>query len=272
MLKLIYRIYFYVSFYLKSKSIHNIDSPVLYAIFNEILDDDRQYYAFAKIQQMRHAISQNKAYFTRKDMGAGAQTTKTNAAILLKQSSIGRAKGENLFRFVKWFKPNAILELGTNLGISAAYMASVNTATNLKTLEGDPYLVRLAKQHFKTINLNNIEVVEGDFTKSLCEIVLNNELYDLFYVDGNHAKIPTMEYLDFILRLKEKRYLIIFDDIYWSKEMAETWKIIKSKNNFNLILDLYHWGIVANIPELKAPINETLISRKYKYFSLGLFR
>lgn len=271
-LKLIYRIYYYLKYYLKAKSIHKVDSPVLYTIFKEILDDNRQYYAFARIQQLRNTISQNHTYFTRTDMGASTQTAKTTPAVLLKQSAIGRAKGEMLFRIIKWFKPNAILELGTNLGISAAYMASVNTDTRVKTLEGDPYLVNLAKEHFNILELNNIEVIEGDFLKSLGEIVHKNEVYDVFYVDGNHSKTPTLQYLDSILKLSTQKYLIIFDDIYWSKEMAETWNLIKSKNNFNLVLDLYHWGIVAYIPDLKATINETLISSKYKYFSLGLFR
>lgn len=271
-LKLIYRIFYYLKYYIKAKSIHKVDSPVLFAIFNEILDDNRQYYAFEKIEQLRNIISKNQTYFTRTDMGAGMQTTKTTPANLLKQSSIGRTKGEMLFRIIKWFEPNTILELGTNLGISAAYMASVNTDTRVKTLEGDPYLVNLAKEHFNILSLNNIEVIEGDFLKSLGEIVHNKEVYDVFYVDGNHAKTPTLQYLDTILKLSTQKYLIIFDDIYWSKEMAETWILIKSKNNFNLILDLYHWGIVAYIPELKATINKTLISSKYKYFSLGLFR
>ena len=43
-----------------------------------------------------------------------------------------------LFRMVKYYKPQTILELGTSFGITSAYLASGNDNSVLHTCEGSP--------------------------------------------------------------------------------------------------------------------------------------
>ena len=44
--------------------------------------------------------------------------------------------------------------------------------------------------------------------------------------------------------------ILIFDDIHWSEDMNEAWKIICSHKSVTLTLDLFQFGIVFLKKEL----------------------
>ena len=177
-----------------------------------------------------------------------------------------------MFRLVNWFKPTKILELGTNIGISASYMASVDKSIEIITIEGDVELSKLALQTFDFLKLKNILLIQGEFGEILSDVLKLNPDITLYYIDGNHAKKPTMEYTKQILSHCKEKYLIIYDDIYWSAEMTSCWKEIKKIKDFNVIIDLYHFGMVGHFPEIHCTINESFISTKYKFYQSGFFR
>src|SRR5215204_1409803 len=66
-----------------------------------------------------------------------------------KVSKSGRS-GQLLFRLVREFAPTSCLELGTCIGVSAAFQAAaleLNGAGHLLTLERKPMLVEAARNH-----------------------------------------------------------------------------------------------------------------------------
>lgn len=61
---------------------------------------------------------------------------------------------------VREFAPRQIVELGTNLGVSAAYQAcalKANGAGRICTLEASPYRLRVAKELHAAVGLNNVD-------------------------------------------------------------------------------------------------------------------
>lgn len=270
--KFIYRIYHFILYYFRAKTVYEIDSPFIFSFFKEVLDDNRQYYAFNEIKTLRNALLQNDSQIDRIDFGTGNQHRVQKINEILKKSSISPFKGKLLFRIVKWFEPVKILELGTNLGLSAAYMASTDKSRKLITVEGDPALAGIAQQNIKTLGLSNIQLVQGEFGNVLSNLLKENPDFDLFYIDGNHAKDSTLEYTSMIFKTVPNRFLIVFDDIYWSADMTAAWKEIQSYQEFNIKVDLYHWGLAGNIPGLIGNNNFTLISTKYKFYKPGFFR
>jgi predicted O-methyltransferase YrrM len=60
-----------------------------------------------------------------------------------------------------------------------------------------------------------------------------------------------MRYFSWALKHLNKSGLIIFDDIYWSKDMTKAWREICQAKEVNISMDLFIAGIVMKRPEQK---------------------
>lgn len=221
---------------------------------------------------MRSALKTNFTRIKRTDFGTGKNELTTTVSNIYNTSASSKLKGELLFRLVKWFKPKEIIELGTNLGISTAYLASVHTKTLVNTIEADPLLSQIANDNLHFLQIRNVRIINGTFENELARLLSLHPDTNFFFIDGNHAFDPTLTYTREILHKQKTNFIIIYDDIYWSTEMTKAWNEIKNQREFNFIIDVYHFGIAGHIPNLREPIRKTLISTKKKIWQMGFFR
>ncbi len=247
---------------------------MIYSFCKEVLDDTRHYYKFSHIQTLLNQLLEDKTVIQKTDLGAGSQVDKNeeiNIGKIARTSASSPEKAKMLFRIAHWFKPHGILELGTNLGISTAYLASANSKTQVVSIEADPELVKYAKRNFNQLKLNNIKIIEGAFDTHL-EEQINKNNFQLFFIDGNHTYDATLRYVNTIIKHMTSDFIIIIDDIYWSEGMKKSWLELNSDPIFNLSIDLYAVGILGRITNLRMPVKKTLIKSRYKILKLGLFR
>lgn len=271
---LLFRIKEYLRYYYRADTIYSTDSHVIYSFCKEVLDDTRHYYKFSHIQTLFNQLLASQTLIQKTDLGAGSQVNKNNEISIGKiarTSSSSPEKGKMLFRIAHWFKPAGILELGTNLGVSTAYLASANTKTRVVSIEADPKLVSYAQRNFKQLKLENIKIIEGAFDSHLEEQLENNE-FQLFFIDGNHSYDATLRYVNTITKNMTSDFIILIDDIYWSEGMKRAWIDLNNDSIFNLSIDLYSLGILGRLARLRMPVTKTLIKSKYKILKLGLFR
>lgn len=194
----------------------------------------------------RKALLSNTTQIKVTDFGAGSKVFKGNRRVvagIAAKAGISAKRGALLSKTVDYFKPSTILEIGTSLGISAAFMASAGPETKICSLEGCPTLAGLAKNYFADFNFTNIEVVVGEFSQTLPS-VLKNKKYDLIYFDGNHQKEPTLSYFRQCLDAADENSVFIFDDIHWTPSMEEAWMTIKNHQSVTVSIDTFTWGIV----------------------------
>ncbi len=151
-----------------------------------------------------------------------------------------------LFSLVTQLKPECILEFGTSLGISGAYLAAaatLNRKGRLLTLEGDTTIAETARNHFKNLRLTNIEVIEGKFAESLLQLREQGIKADLVFVDGNHTFNGTLEIFKALSKSVVSDGIIVFDDICWSDEMQRAWNIIRFSEGVVFSIDMFEIGI-----------------------------
>jgi predicted O-methyltransferase YrrM len=67
---------------------------------------------------------------------------------------------------------------------------------------------------------------------------------DLVFFDGNHQKVPTLDYFHHCLTKAHENSIFIFDDIHWSSEMDEAWQQIQGHEQVSLTIDLFQFGLV----------------------------
>jgi predicted O-methyltransferase YrrM len=96
--------------------------------------------------------------------------------------------GKLLYRLIDHFQCREILELGTSLGLSTAYMASSPPAYHVITMEGAASIAEQAKINFRELSLKNIDVIIGNFDQTLGQVLKNYPKPDFVFFDGNHRK------------------------------------------------------------------------------------
>ncbi len=238
-------IYRYIAHWLKATNEHKINSPFVFNLVTNVIYVNQGYYSFKKIEKLRKQLltSNNKISCT--NMGAGSTITSNKTVGNIAKNSAKSAKqAQLLFRLVNFFEPETIIELGTSLGISTAYLASANSKTPVITIEGCEEAAEIAKQNFKHLKLKNIEQVVGNFDGIFPKLLKARKKIDLIYIDGNHRKQPTIKYFQQCLEKVNEDSVLIFDDIYWSDEMMQAWKEIKNNDQVIVTIDLFYIGIV----------------------------
>jgi predicted O-methyltransferase YrrM len=151
-----------------------------------------------------------------------------------------------LFALVRRLRPAACLELGTCLGMSAAYQAAaleLNGHGKMVTLEGIEALAALARQHFERLGLSRVEVVAGMFEDTLADVLDEISSVDFAFIDGRHNARATLEYYRAIAPFAGENAVLVFDDIRWSQGMEEAWQTIVADELVVTSLDLFSMGV-----------------------------
>jgi predicted O-methyltransferase YrrM len=238
---------------------HGIHSPFVFDFITCVLNDKFRYEEYGEVEKIRRQLRLEEREILYSDYGAGSRKSKTGTikagpgknkqgAVKIKDiarySSVNKKFGQLLFRIVKYFSPDTVLELGTSLGISSIYMARACRHARVISIEADKNLAEIARQNFHNAGLHNVEVINDRFENVLAPLIkrLNNKIF--IFIDGNHEKKPTLQYFNQLLVKSGKNMIMVFDDIHWSEGMSEAWQEIKSNPTVKITLDLFYLGIV----------------------------
>lgn len=156
---------------------------------------------------------------------AGVQTV--GQRYLFSKSPVGALL---LFRLVREFRPSRCLELGTNVGVSAAYQAAalaLNGGGELHTVEGSQPLAELSRGYLASLQLP-AQVHAGRFADVLPGLLPRTAPLDYVFVDGHHDGPATVGYFAQIQPSLSPGALVVFDDVAWSDGMAEAWRTIQA--------------------------------------------
>lgn len=222
-------------------------SPFVFSFITKVLNDDRHFYAYKTIENLRRLLLTDQRQLVIEDMGAGSRVKKENVRAIhdIASSSLKPKKfGQLLFRIVDHYAPENIVELGTSLGITTAYLASAKEASTVVTMEGAKAIAEVAKNNFAKLGLKNIELIEGNFDETLPATVRKIGNIDMAFIDGNHRYEPTLRYFKELLPALHEYSILVFDDIHWSKEMEQAWEEIKQDASVTLSIDLFFIGLV----------------------------
>ncbi len=222
-------------------------SPFVFDFITKVLNDDRAFYCYNTIESLRSNLAKDNRMLTVDDFGAGsrlaAQRQRT-VSFIARSSLKPRKFGRLFFRLVNYFQPNTVVELGTSLGITTAYMASAKTDAQVTTMEGALAVAEIAKANFKALGITNIKIVEGNFDNTLPQVLKKTATVDFAFVDGNHRKLPTLNYFKQLLDNAQGQTVLVFDDIHWSEEMEQAWAEIQAHPRVTLTIDLFFIGLV----------------------------
>jgi predicted O-methyltransferase YrrM len=153
-----------------------------------------------------------------------------------------------LYMLVRALKPKTVLELGTNTGISSAFIAAAlkrNGFGKVVTLDASPYRQRLARGMHMDLGLDNVTYVTGLFTDTLDGVLHAMGEVDLAFIDGHHQYQPTLDYFGQIVPFVTEDAVFLFDDIRWSEGMLRAWTDLQRDQRTGLSVDLNTVGLTT---------------------------
>ncbi len=252
----LYRFFAYIKHYLTAFNTggEGIHSPYLFYIVRMLMYDNNGYYIWQNIEKCRYQMLSSSDTIDVLDLGTGngrqsRRRVKDIAATSIEEPRIAQL----MFRLILFLsqnsvKPLNILELGTNLGITTAYLAAADKRNSVTTMEGSRSLLDLAEQNHRHLNINNIKYIVGNIDEQLPRWTAKQtnkyRSVDFAFIDANHTYEATMRYFNELLPLVGKKSILVIDDIYHSPEMTRAWLQIKSDSRITTTMDLYRVGLV----------------------------
>lgn len=245
----LFRIWSYLTFYLKSGNAHGLHSPFVFNLYTKAIQAKITHPGFAEIEKQRQIFLTDDRILQVEDAGAGSvkMGNKRTVQEIAQNGISGFKKCEILFKLVDYLKPQSILELGTSLGISTSYLHLGNEKAELKSIEADSKLVDISTSHLN----QKIKVHKGRFDEILPELFNTGFKPDFIYIDGDHNSESLIKYIELFLQNDEKDLVFVIDDIYWSRDMSKGWAKLIQDSRFGITIDLYHFGLLFT--RLKQP-------------------
>lgn len=240
---------------------YELHSPFLFDFTEQVLNDERHYYAFDEIEYRRDLLLSNNEVLRIDDFGAGSHISKTperKVSEIARHSLISPKFGRLLFRMGQYLQPATILEMGTSLGISGSYLAKGAPHARMITLEGSTAIATIAQQQFDALGASNINLIPGEFSTTLPGALAQLGSIDLAFIDGNHQLEPTLAYFEAIKPYLHDGSIIIFDDIHWSNGMETAWNRVRKDPRVTVSIDLYYKGIIGFKHEFRDPAHVVL--------------
>jgi hypothetical protein len=143
----------YLAYLRKAKTAHGVHSPFVYQFITEVLKDKTVYPEYRLVKDVKEKFLRSSKVIEVTDFGAGAGTRKFRTLFkrikkIAGNSGVPDQIGELLFRMVRHYKPEHILELGTSLGISTMYLSLARPEARLITIEGSAVTALILSTQF----------------------------------------------------------------------------------------------------------------------------
>lgn len=228
-----------------------IHSPSLFYIVRFLFPRQYRYYGWDEIENVRDQLLRTTDTLPITDYGTGTQTSLPIYKIAknhLERSEVGQL----FFKLIVHLRHELqrdlnIVELGTSLGLTTAYLATPHSGNKITTYEGNPETLRIAQRNWERLRLTNITPILGNIDHTLLYNAREEaiaEPIDFIFMDANHRQEPTLRYFQHLLEHLHEHSIVVIDDIYHSPEMTQAWKQICALPQVTSSIDCYHFGIL----------------------------
>lgn len=225
----------YISAYFKhrfaAKTRHGTHSPFVYKLADEVIYDFSSKKVYEEIEaQRKKLLNDDKTAIW---IGKQAKSNLKSPRLL-----------QLVFRLVNYHQPKQIIEIGTGFGLTTTYLAKASPDAKVLSLTGTTEMPTLTEQDLTINRLNNVTLVTGGLEQTFKTIVEKTDTLDLVYVGGRNTKDFSLSIFNLCLAKANEHTILIFDQIYWNKEMQSAWQNIKKHPQVTITIDLFWFGMV----------------------------
>ena len=240
------------------------------------MSDKNTYYVWDEIEEIRQEMLKDTRELEFVDYGSGGplptspskgrSANMRRVCDIAKGSLARRKEAQLLARLVGWLgrplltspsrggigdeasedrKRLAIVELGTSLGVTTAYLAAMDSRNKVVTYEGCPAVAEVAQANWEKLGLSNIACVVGEITVDSLQLAVDSlSGIDVAFIDANHTCEATLTYFNALASRVHEKSVVVVDDIHYNEDMEKAWKAICADERVTTTMDLYRMGLV----------------------------
>ena len=255
---------------------HGVHSPYLFEWVRMVMSDKNTYYVWDEIEEIRQEMLKDTRELEFVDYGSGGplptspskgrSANMRRVCDIAKGSLARRKEAQLLARLVGWLgrplltspsrggigdeasedrKGLTIVELGTSLGVTTAYLAAMDSRNKVVTYEGCPAVAEVARANWEKLGLSNIACVVGEITVDSLQLAVDRlSGIDLAFIDANHTCEATLTYFNALASRVHEKSVVVVDDIHYNEDMEKAWKAICADERVTTTMDLYRMGLV----------------------------
>ena len=262
---------------------HGVHSPYLFEWVRMVMSDKNTYYVWDEIEEIRQEMLKDTRELEFVDYGSGGPLSTSpskgrsanmrRVCDIAKGSLARRKEAQLLARLVGWLgrpllsspsrggigdeasedrKGLTIVELGTSLGVTTAYLAAMDSRNKVVTYEGCPAVAEVARANWEKLGLSNIACVVGEITVDSLQLTVDSlqlavdslSGIDVAFVDANHTCEATLTYFNALASRVHEKSVVVVDDIHYNEDMEKAWKAICADERVTTTMDLYRMGLV----------------------------
>ena len=222
---------------------HVLDAILMVKESGYSLEDKK---VFGKMEEFRNKLSNDKTTISYEVFDSDV---KREVSQIYKIAASPKIWAQFLYCLAKYSNSKSVLEIGTNVGVSGAYILNAleqKSNSYFVSMEGVPQLCEISNNYFETItSKDRFEIMCGLYKDTFPKLLEKERKFDLLFIDGNHQKEPTIAYFNQLMHHIGSSAIFVFDDIYYSTEMIEAWNIIKDSPGVNYSIDMYKLGVIV---------------------------
>ena len=249
---------------------HGVHSPYLFEWVRMVMSDKNTYYVWDEIEEIRQEMLKDTRELEFVDYGSGklkGENGERRRVCDIAKGSLARRKDAQLLaRLVGWLgrplltsplrggigdeasedrKGLTIVELGTSLGVTTAYLAAMDSRNKVVTYEGCPAVAEVARANWEKLGLSNIACVVGEITVDSLQFAVDRlSGIDVAFIDANHTCEATLTYFNALASRVHEKSVVVVDDIHYNEDMEKAWKAICADERVTTTMDLYRMGLV----------------------------
>ena len=249
-----------------------VHSPYLFEWVRMVMMDKNGYYKWEEIEACREAMLRDERELEFVDYGSAIRSRSLEfrdarrVCDIARRSLAKRKYAQMLARLVGWLgrplltsplrggigdeasedrKGLTIVELGTSLGVTTAYLAAMDSRNKVVTYEGCPAVAEVARANWEKLGLNNIACVVGEITVDSLQLAVDRlSGIDVAFIDANHTCEATLTYFNALASRVHEKSVVVVDDIHYNEDMEKAWKAICADERVTTTMDLYRMGLV----------------------------
>ena len=197
-----------IKFWLKAANSkgHGTHSPFVYDFIINVLNDEREFYAFNEIENIKPQFNNKKI-------------------------------NELLFKMVNYYNLQKIAEANCSTGITTCYLASANNNATIFAFEINKEYAIKFNENINVLQLKNVSLFSNDINEN------QQAKYD-FVVINNVETINELWLNELILKMQQKSF-IVFNKIHCNTVTESIWNKIKKLPNIITTIDLFDIGIIV---------------------------
>lgn len=237
----------YLTHRLVAKTRHGTHSPFVYKLTDEVIYDFSAKKIDDSVEQQRKKLfdDDSSLILTENNECLGQlKLQQTTVKRLAKKLTNKKEVDRLIYRLVANRQPAVSLQIGTGLGVSAAYFSMANSRNPVKIIECEPEFSTVAQRIFSNLGIDNVELRTGNLQQLLHHTLLNSTKLDIVYFNKFKDGETLFNLFGLCLAKADENSMFIIKGIYSDPSTKTMWAKIKELPEVTVTVDLFWIGLV----------------------------